>query len=146
MKTVHLKNVSIITPDVEIEMDLEKYGDNLSDAQYALDNAIMASMEPFMPLDTGNFIQLTQAKSESLAGTGRVIAGTSPQGRFLYYGKVMIDPETGSPWARKDAKKVVTERPLSYSRPSAVPEWFIPAAQKDMRNWVEVVKNKLMGG
>ena len=62
-------------------------------------------MVPYMPHETGTFINVTRAKSASLAGTGMVCAGTGPMGRFLYYGKGMVDELTGSPWARKRGKK-----------------------------------------
>ena len=67
-------------------------------------------------------------------------------GRFLYEGKVMVDPVTGSPWARKGAKKVVTERPLTYSNPKATPHWFDTAKDAHGIAWVKGVKQIAGGG
>ena len=75
-------------------------------------------------------------------------------GRFLYYGKGMVDELTGSPWARKGAKKVlVTEfaghtnakEDLSYSNPKATPKWFETAKKNHGKAWVTHVKKQAGG-
>ena len=118
---------------------------NLKLAQWRLDTQIMQDMIPFMPQQTGAFINITQAQSSAMAGTGKVCAGTAPMGRFLYEGKVMVDPETGSPWARAGAKKVVTDRPLTYSNPMATPHWFETAKNLHLKDWEKLVADT-MGG
>ena len=67
----------------------------LDKAQWWLDNRVMTDMLPYMPMNTGMFIANTQAISRSLAGTGVVCAGAPPMGRYLYFGKVMVDAQTG---------------------------------------------------
>ena len=57
----------------------------------------------------------------------------------------MVDPETGSPWARPGAKKVVTDRDLKYSNPKATPHWFDTAKENHGDSWVRAVK-KIAGG
>ena len=84
--------------------------DRFKRAQFLLDTQIMIDMEPMMPRQTGQFIQLTKARSASFAGKGIVYAGAPPFGHFLHTGKVMVDPVTGSPWARKGVKKIYTDR------------------------------------
>lgn len=83
-----------------------------------------------------------------------VCAGTGPMGRFLYYGKGMVDELTGSPWARKGAKKVlVTEFAghtnakvdLSYQNPKATPKWFETAKKNHGKAWVTHVKKQAGG-
>ena len=64
-------------------------------------------------------------------------------GRFLYEGKVMVDPVTGSAWARKNAKKVVTDKPLTYANPMAVPHWFDKAKSLYCKDWVKLVNDTL---
>lgn len=126
-------------------------GGNLSDAfkkrmqraQFALDSQIMTDMTPIMPMVTGTFINNTRAISASWAGTGKVCAAAPPYGRFLYYGKVMVDPVTGSPWARAGVKKVLTDRDLKFQRPSAVPMWFETAKQQHIQSWLRTVKKEL---
>lgn len=78
-----------------------------------------------------------------MAGTGKVCAGTAPMGRFLYEGKVMVDPVTGSPWARPGAKKVVTDRPLTYANPKATPHWFDTAKDLHLKDWEKLVADTM---
>lgn len=151
-KTHHFKGFSIITDAVEIKLDMNRLERNFNDAQYALDSAIMESMKPYMPLQEGSFIDVTQRMSQSLAGSGTVVAAAPPQGRYLYYGKTMVDEKTGSPWARKHAKKVLVNQfhkpinvkpNLTYSRGSAKPEWFDVAKEKDHDKWVKTVEKEV---
>ena len=40
-----------------------------------------------MPMQTGQFINVTKAMSAAVAGTGKVVAAAPPMGCFLYEGK-----------------------------------------------------------
>lgn len=131
--------------DVELEVDLSRFEKQYQKAQYALDSMVMTSMVPYMPHQTGTFINVTKAQSAALAGSGLVVAAAPPMGRFLYEGKVMVDPVTNSPWARPGAKKVVTDKDLKYSNPKATPHWFDTAKEKHGESWVRAVK-KIAGG
>lgn len=127
---------------VDFEFDFANAENNVNRAQYLLDSQIMDDMVPFMPMRDGLFIATTRAMSQAIAGTGQVVAAAPPFGRFLYEGKVMVDPLTGSPWARKGAKKVVTDRPLKYSKgshPQAQARWFEAAKRKNMGDWTKLV-------
>lgn len=140
------KNIFVADGDVKIKVNLSRFSKQFQEAQFALDGQIMHDMEPLMPRQTGTFINITRARSAALAGSGVVYAAAPPYGRFLYEGKVMVDPETGSPWARPGAKKIVTERDLTYSNPQAVPHWFDKAKERHGKEWVEIVKEKAGGG
>lgn len=131
--------------DIQFDVDFSRFEKQYEAAQYALDNMVMTSMVPYMPHQTGTFINVTKAMSAALAGSGTVVAAAPPMGRFLYEGKVMVDPETGSPWARPGAKKVVTDKDLTYSNPKATPHWFDTAKAKHGKSWVKAVK-KIAGG
>ncbi len=133
---------------IELDVDLTRFNKNYGEAQFALDSMIMTSMQPYMPMRTGTFINVTKAMSASIAGSGTVIAATPPFGRFLYEGKVMVDPATNSPWARPGAKKIVTDKDLDYykgSNPKVTDHWFDTAKQKHGKSWVKAVK-KIAGG
>lgn len=132
-------------PNVEMRINLSRFERQYEDAQFALDNMVMTSMQPYMPHRTGTFINVTKAMSAAIAGSGTVVAAAPPMGRFLYEGKVMVDPETNSPWARPGAKKVVTDRELKYSNPKATPHWFDTAKKNHGKSWVKEVK-KIAGG
>ena len=150
----HLKGFSIVHADMKVHVSMDRINRNLDRAQFWLDNQIMEDMSPLMPMNEGNFINATKAKSRSLAGSGVVVAGIGPMGRYLYEGKVMVDEETGKgprniPGVglrfRKGAKLVETNRPLTYSNPSARPEWFEVAKKKHVKEWVDGVKEKVGG-
>ena len=131
---------------IELDVDLSRFEKQYEDAQFVLDSMVMTSMKPYMPLRTGVFRNVTEAMSAAIAGSGTVIAAAPPFGRFLYEGKVMVDPETNSPWARPGAKKVVTDRDLKYSNPKATPHWFDTAKDKHGKSWIKAVKNIAGGG
>ena len=154
----HFANYSIQRANVKVTLDMDRFNDQFSDAQYALDSMIMTSMEPYMPMQSGDLIKRTKMASASMAGTGTVCAAAAPSGRFLYEGKTMVDVKTGSPWARRFAKKVLVSKyggktnakvDLSYSKgvhPRARARWFDAAKKKDEKNWVRVVKDTAGGG
>ena len=139
----HFKNISFVNGRVKVDISFDRLNQNINRAQYLLDSQIMTDMEPFMPKNTGAFINLTQARSAAIAGSGAVIAAAPPMGRFLYMGKVMVDPETESPFARPGAKKIVTERPLTYSNPAATPMWFDTAKEAHLKDWIDIVKEQI---
>ena len=145
-KTFHFPGFSIVDSGIKIDVSLNRFEKQFQEAQYYLDGQVMNDMVPYMPHRDGIFVNLTRMRSAALQGTGKVVAGAPPQGRFLYEGKVMIDPVTGSPWARKGAKKVVTERPLTYSNPKATPHWFDTAKEAHGKAWVKGVKRIAGGG
>lgn len=145
-RTFHFSGFSIVSGDIKADVSLSRFEKQFQDAQYWLDGQVMNDMVPYMPHRDGIFVNLTRMRSAALQGTGKVVAGAPPQGRFLYEGKVMIDPVTGSPWARKGAKKVVTERPLTYSNPKATPHWFDTAKEAHGKAWVKGVKRIAGGG
>lgn len=137
--------------DIELEVDLSRFNKQYGEAQYLLDSRVMTSMERFMPKVTNTFINVTKAMSAAIAGSGTVVAAAPPMGLFLYEGKVMVDPKTNSPWARKGAKKVVTDKNLAYeasksSHPDVTDHWFIPAKENDLDLWLKDVKKTAGGG
>ena len=139
------KDINITGTHVKVKIDMERFERQFQEAQYYLDSQVMTDMIPYMPRQTNAFINLTRARSAALAGSGVVVAGAPPMGRFLYEGKVMIDPVTGSAWAREGAKKVVTNKPLTYSNPQATPHWFDTAKNRHGKQWVDETK-KIAGG
>ena len=145
-RTFHFPGFSIVSGDIKADVSLNRFEKQFQEAQFWLDGQVMNDMGPYMPHRDGIFVNLTRMRSAALQGTGKVVAGAPPQGRFLYEGKVMVDPVTGSPWARKGAKKVVTERPLTYGNPKATPHWFDTAKEAHGKAWVRGVKRIAGGG
>lgn len=158
-RTKYRADASGKNADVRLDLDLSRFEGQYQKAQYALDSAIMHSMVPMMPRQTGTFINLTRGASAAMAGSGRVVAAVGPMGRYLYYGKVMVNSVTGkgpglveispgefAPRWRKGTKLVPTERPLKYASASAVPEWFEEAKKRHRSEWIRIVKEKAGGG
>ena len=134
---------------IELDVDLSRFNKQYGEAQYVLDSMVMTSMQPYMPHQTGTFINVTKAMSAAIAGSGTVYAAAPPFGRFLYEGKVMVDPETNSPWARPGAKKIVTDKDLDYDKshnPKVTDHWFDTAKARHGKSWIRAVKNIAGGG
>jgi hypothetical protein len=132
-----------------MRIDLSRFEGQYSRAQYGLDSMIMQSMIPYMPKDTGTFVNVTQAMSQAIAGSGKVVAAAPPFGRFLYEGKVMVGERTRSAFAAKGEKKVVTERPIQYSRsanPKVTSHWFNTAKENHGAQWIKKAKKTAGGG
>lgn len=154
-KIKHFKGFSIVDGDIRVTLNMNRFERQFQRAQFNLDGAVMNSMEPFMPKNTGTFINVTREQSESLQGTGMVVAAAGPFGQFLYHGKTMVDIETGSPWAKYKNKKVLVSQyggktnakeNLTYSRAGAQAFWFDAAKKKDGKKWVRGVKETAGGG
>lgn len=97
--------------------------------------------------------QYVPARTKSLSNRTRVSGDTiiypGPYARFLYYGKLMIDPKTGSPFATKGATKVVTGKDLNISQAvhgKAQSHWFEASKAQNLDKWKRVaakaVKNE----
>ena len=157
-KTTHFKGFSIIAGDLKVRLSLSRFDEQYKKAQYQLDGDVMNSMVPFMPMISGSFINTTRAASTAVQGSGQVYAAYGPQGRYLYEGKVMVDEVTGSPFARKGAKKVLVSQyagktaakeNIEYTHqahPKAQDHWFDAAKAADGKKWVRRVKATAGGG
>lgn len=147
-KRYQFPTFKVVNGNVTAELNLKRFERQFEKAQFWLDGQVMQDMIPFMPFRDGNLVNVSKIHSAAIQGTGKVVAGAPPYGRFLYYGKVMIDPETKSPWARKGAKKILTDRNLEFDKtahPDATAHWFEPAKQKHGKAWVKGVK-RIAGG
>lgn len=157
-KIKHFKGFSVADGDIRVKLDMHRFEEQFRRAQYQLDGAVMNSMVPFMPMITGSFINTTRAASAAIQGSGEVYAAYGPQGRFLYEGKTMVSPSTGSTYAKKGEKKVLVSRYggktrakelLTYTKqahPEAQSHWFDAAKKKDGKKWVRGVKETAGGG
>lgn len=102
-------------------------------AAHAVAIQIARDTEPFVPAMTKSLVNRTQVVENQVVYPG-------PYARFLYHGKLMIDPKTKSPWARKGATKVVTGKDLNISQAvhdKAQSEWFEASKAQNMEKWAE---------
>ena len=147
-KTFHFPSFSIVKGDIKVNVSLNRFEKQFQEAQYWLDGLVFTDMEKYMPFRDGNMRNVSAIMSRSMQGSGQVIAGAPPYGRFLYEGKVMVDPVTGSPWARAGAKKVVTDRDLVFDKtahPRATDHWFDAAKEQYVKSWAKGVKKRAGG-
>lgn len=157
-KTTHFKGFSIIDADIKVQLNLSRFDKQFQRAQYELDGNVMNSMVPFMPMISGDFVDITRAASAVIQGIGKVYAAYGPAGLFLYRGKVMVSPVTGSTWAKKGEKKVLVSQysgktkakeDLQYTKtahPKAQAKWFDAAKQADGKSWIKQAKKTAGGG
>lgn len=103
-------------------------------AAHAVAVQVESDTEPFVP-----------ARTKSLANRTQVVDGSviypGPYARFLYNGKLMIDPDTGSAWAQKGATKVVTGKDLDIKtdvHSQAQSNWFEASKAQNMGKWERV--------
>ena len=97
--------------------------------------------------------QFAPARSNKMLNGARVEGGTitypGPYAGFLWRGKVMIDPDTGSPWARPGATKVATSKDLVFSTdvsPMPQSHWIEPSAAVNMPTWLRVYGKAMTSG
>lgn len=103
-------------------------------AEHAVAVQVEKDTAPFVPALTGSLTQRTR-----VAGGAVIYPG--PYARFLYYGKVMVDPATGSTYAPKGATKEVTPRSLTFSKsthPQAQARWFEASKAVNRQKWIRV--------
>lgn len=75
-----------------------------------------------------------------------VVVYPGPYAAFLYYGKLMIDPATGSSWAPTGAKKIVSEKNLQYSHVphrNATSHWLESSKAENLEHWLESAKDAI---
>lgn len=114
-------------------------------AQKWLDTEVLKDTTPFVPMQTGKLYQ--SGIAGSTPGSG-IVQWVSPYARYLYYGKLMIDPATGSAWARPNTTKVLTNKDLVFSQavhPQAQAFWFEASKALNKKKWMKGAK-KIAGG
>ena len=81
-------------------------------------------MYPYIPFENGILADNVSIEEDGLHFK-------NPQARYLYYGMLMVSPTTGSAWAKKDERKVLTNKALTMSHeqhPLACAKWGEVAA------------------
>ncbi len=112
-------------------------------AQQFVDNSVLRYSEPYLPFQTG--MLRNSGITGSIPGTGEVV-WNAPYARFLYYGKVMVSPSTGSSWAKSGERKVLTDRSLTYhGAPKRGAFWF-ERMKADHKESILQGAKKIIGG
>ena len=112
----------------------DKLAENCTRAESIVGQQVIKDTAPFVPALTGSLTIRTRLDGNKIIYPG-------PYARFLYYGKVMVDPQTGSTFAPKGGTKVLTNRDLVFSKamhPQAQSHWFEASKAQNMEKWVRV--------
>ena len=114
----------------------EKLAQACGKAEHVLAVQVEKDTVPFVPALTGSLTQRTEVVDNNIIYPG-------PYARFLYYGKVMVDPNTGSTYAPKGGTKVVTNRNLVFNQtmhPQAQSHWFEASKAQNLDKWLRVAE------
>lgn len=107
-----------------------------SDAERALARRMEKDTRPFVPARTKSLMRRTEVQDQFVVYPG-------PYAMMLYSGKVMIDPVTGSAFARKGAKKKSISKALVFSSAAhalAQDHWFKASKRRNLREWTIFVR------
>lgn len=108
-------------------------------AAHAVAVQVEKDTEPFVPALTKSLVNRTQVVDS-------VVIYPGPYARFLYNGKLMIDPDTGSAWAPKGVTKVVTEKGLDIKKDvhsQAQSNWFEASKAQNLEKWTRVAGREI---
>lgn len=137
----HFEKISYVFSGVHVTLDLSRFGTQFSEAQWFLGNQVLQDCKPYMPHRSGSMVQRSYVDEG-----GRKVVFPGPYARMQYGGLVMVDELTGSPFARLGATKVVTDRKLTYSSPTAVDHWYDTAFANHGQVWIQETKRIGGGG
>lgn len=103
-------------------------------AEHTVAIQVQKDTSPYVPALTGSLDQRTRVDGSEVIYPG-------PYARYLYHGKVMVDPETGSAYAQKGGTKVVTDKDLVFNKAmhsQAQAYWFEASKAENMDKWLRV--------
>lgn len=103
-------------------------------AEHIVAIQVQKDTSPYVPFLTGSLDQRTRADGGDVIYPG-------PYARYLYYGKLMVDPATGSSYAQKGSTKVVTDKDLVFNKAyhsQAQAHWFEASKAENLDKWIRV--------
>lgn len=107
---------------------------NITKAEHVVAQQVMKDTSPFVPALTGSLDRQTRVEGNKIIYPG-------PYARYLYNGKLMVDPETGSSYAQKGATKVLTDKDLVFNKSmhqDAQSHWFEASKAQNLDKWLRV--------
>lgn len=143
LKKLGQMHIKTSTDCMSIDVSFDRLARYMSASQRALDNQILTDMVDYIPMDTENLTRQTLMINRENVGSGELVLDTTDYARYLYHGKLMVAPETGSAWARPQAIKVLTDQDLEYSKVAhgkAGSHWFERAKEERKRTWLKVAR------
>jgi len=119
--------------------------------QMFVDSTALNGVAPYVPMGIG--ILSKSATLHTEIGSGAIIWKT-PYARYLWYGKLMVDPVTKKGafydptygfWSRRGVQKELTDRDLVFDQrrhPLAGPKWALRYKADHLRDLSEAVQKK----
>ena len=100
---------------------------------------VLDDINEYVPDDQGQLVNSSEIHSDVLHGE---LVWATPYARYLYHGVLMVDPKTGSAWAREGQTKVVAspEVQLKFDKsknPKAGSHWCERAYADKHDEWQE---------
>ena len=117
-----------------LEAIKDKLAEGCTKAEHTVALQVRKDTSPYVPALTGDLDRRTRVDGSKVIYPG-------PQSRYLYYGKLMVDPETGSSYAPKGGTKVLTDKDLVFSKAvhgQAQSHWFEASKAENLEKWVRV--------
>lgn len=111
-------------------------------AEHLVAIQVRKDTSPYVPALTGSLDQRTRVDGGNVIYPG-------PYARYLYGGKLMVDPETGSSYAKKGSTKVLTEKDLVFNKAmhvQAQSHWFEASKAENLGKWVRVADKAVKHG
>lgn len=111
---------------------MEALASACSHAEHTVAEQVMKDTTPFVPARTGSMVQRTRV-------IGNLVVYPGPYARYLYFGKLWLDPLTGSSWVRHGEHKAPTDIDLKFNHAThkqAQSHWFEASKAKNLKKWV----------
>lgn len=105
--------------------------DSASKAAHLVALEVRKDTAPFVPA-------LTMSLAERARVRGGTITYPGPYARYLYFGKLMVDPDTGSSYAPQGGTKVLTDKNLVFNTTvhgQAQDHWFEASRAQNGDKW-----------
>ena len=112
----------------------EKVSSTSDKAAHIVAMQVRKDTSPYVPALTGSLDKRTRVDGGEIIYPG-------PYARYLYFGKLMVDPATGSSYAQKGSTKVLTDKNLVFNKAmhgQAQSHWFEASKAENLEKWVRV--------
>ena len=112
----------------------EKVSSASDKAAHIVAMQVRKDTSPYVPALTGSLDKRTRVDEGEIIYPG-------PYARYLYFGKLMVDPATGSSYAQKGSTKVLTDKNLVFNKAmhgQSQSHWFEASKAENLEKWVRV--------
>ena len=112
----------------------EKVSSASDKAAHIVAMQVRKDTSPYVPALTGSLDKRTRVDGGEIIYPG-------PYARYLYFGKLMVDPATGSSYAQRGSTKVLTDKNLVFNKAmhgQAQSHWFEASKAENLEKWVRV--------